>query len=243
MKVPVICWHVIRFKFRMLPEGHNYKMINRGDSPVHSLTANEILGPIIQKCEQEMILWRFQRSFRPNKAWHPFTFKFYGPRSLVPEINKLIQSNEVYRMMKEEGLLELNDDKDVACRALTDCPAVKDDNDPNWSDEIKEIWPYYIHGVSQAWLRLIEVFTEQVEGQMPRSSFKEKIDFHDTVNKRIEEQWTKHGQHAMLHHLNAVFGYKYIKVVRPHGFIKNVQPAVAKQDGKEVPCNVMEIMF
>ncbi|MCK4788025.1 MAG: hypothetical protein KAV87_30005 [Desulfobacteraceae bacterium] len=235
-------WYVIIFRIKMLNSKHKYRRINQTDSPIHSLIANEIFAPMIEKFQEDIRVWRFHRSFHSAKDSHPFRLKFYAVDGMQSKITKYVKSHTLYQKLKKEDLLYLKPGKDVICEKLTTDTAIKDDNDPQWSDEIKEIWPYYIHGVSRAWLRMIQVFADK-EKSLPQSSFEENLDFYDRINRLIEQQWVKWGLHAMLHHLNAVFGYKHIDVHCVRGDIMNIEPVLFTKNENIYPGISAKIRF
>lgn len=205
-------WHAVSFKIRMLNDSHEYKTINQADSPLHSLIANEILGPIIERLEEDIVVYRFHRTFNQAEKSHPFRLKLYGPLSLGSAVGEYIQRHGLYQEVKALGLLELMENEDIACQAVNGETQMKDDNDSSWPDEIKEVWPCYIHGVSRAWLGLVRLFADKEKEKVPHVTFKQKIDLYTKVNGLVAERWISCGCPAMLHHLNAVFGYKHIQV-------------------------------
>ena len=57
------------------------------------------------------------------------------------------------------------------------------------------------------WLKLIE----EVGAEDPQPEYSDMaavIDYYRTVNDRVNTLWREEGQHAYLHHLNALFGYQ-----------------------------------
>jgi hypothetical protein len=235
-------WHEVTFRIKMLCDNHEYKRINRLDSPIHSMIANEIIAPLIDKFQRDMQVWRFHRTFKPGKEFHPFRFKFYTSDGVEQKITQCVQATALYQELKGLGLLYLKPGEDVTCEKLSKEISVKDDNDPNWSEEMKEIWPYYIHGVSRAWLKIIQVITNK-EKDLPRTSFREEIGFYERVNSDIECEWVKWGHHAMLHHLNAVFGYKHIDILCAQGDIINIEPVCVQKQNIPMPGMSMKISF
>ena len=65
-------------------------------------------------------------------------------------------------------------------------------------------------GVSALWLGLIddflEVAVEEVDDPLVL------LEEYRQVDARIAEIWRQEGQHALLHHLNAIFGYKPLTI-------------------------------
>ncbi len=61
-------------------------------------------------------------------------------------------------------------------------------------------------GASVMWLGLINQYID-ASGATDRD-FDELVDDYDNVDEAIGEIWQSEGQHAFLHHLNALFGYE-----------------------------------
>ena len=111
--------------------------------------------------------------------------------------------------MKDHGLLIRDgyDDTDSISR-----PNIEDTSDRSWSSSIQKSWPYYIQGVSEMWLGLIEEVASETSGAKAPSNLKEELTLYEQVNASIEHIWQEEGQHAFLHHLNAIFGYEPIAI-------------------------------
>jgi hypothetical protein len=227
-------WHEVKFKFKMLDQNHRHFAIHKADSPIHSMIANEIFRPIIQDHSERICVWRFHRVFNPQNDCHYCRLKFYGKQALDTPITSYLSSHALYQEIKALDLLKLGQDENITCVALNE-PNLKDDCDPNWSEEIKEVWPYYIHGASRAWLKMIEIFAERESQTLPYSTFEEKITLYTRVNQLVEEKWVGEGKHAMLHHLNAVFGYKFINVALQWFEFSDINPVMLQLGKKQVP--------
>jgi hypothetical protein len=85
-------------------------------------------------------------------------------------------------------------------------PTIADTSDAAWPPEIQASWPWFIMGVSQTWLSLIKQVTAEQPIQEP--SPEALLDYYASVNDRVTALWRDYGQHAYLHHLNALFGYE-----------------------------------
>ena len=81
-------------------------------------------------------------------------------------------------------------------------------SDTTWPPEIRNSWPWFIMGVSQTWLSLIRQVT--AEQPLDDTSPDALLDYYRSVNDRVSALWRVHGQHAYLHHLNALFGYELL---------------------------------
>jgi hypothetical protein len=61
-------------------------------------------------------------------------------------------------------------------------------------------------GVSALWLGLIDEAMAENPGEA--GEIRALLERYRTADARITTIWNKEGQHAFLHHLNALFGYK-----------------------------------
>jgi hypothetical protein len=89
-------------------------------------------------------------------------------------------------------------------------PEIDDTSDPQWSPELRRNWPAFIMGASSLWLGLIDE-------RMPFSPGDDTdinllLEEYRDVNDKITETWRTEGQHALLHHLNAIFGYEPLHI-------------------------------
>jgi len=89
---------------------------------------------------------------------------------------------------------------------------IEDTSDGNWSPPIKKSWPFYIMGVSEMWLNLIREVASQTSWGKTPATVEAQLRFYEQVNASIEQMWKEEGQHAFLHHLNAIFGYEPLMV-------------------------------
>ena len=65
-------------------------------------------------------------------------------------------------------------------------------------------------GASQMWLNLISEAIADMPNPDSPLSLQEDEELHKNANAAISKLWQKEGQHAFLHHLSALFGYKEI---------------------------------
>ncbi len=67
---------------------------------------------------------------------------------------------------------------------------------------MQENWPAYIMGVSELWLKLIDglVTTET-------ASVSKMLELYTQANMEITELWYAESNHALFHHMHALFGY------------------------------------
>ncbi|MEE4111987.1 MAG: hypothetical protein V2I40_04180 [Desulfobacteraceae bacterium] len=88
-----------------------------------------------------------------------------------------------------------------------DHPQVGDTSDPNWSPVMQKTWPYYIMGVSRMWLEMIDQISRE-NAMAADATVDELLKHYAQVNDAVNRIWQEEGYHALLHHLNAIYGYE-----------------------------------
>jgi hypothetical protein len=89
---------------------------------------------------------------------------------------------------------------------------IEDTSDGHWSPPIRKSWPFFIMGVCQMWISLITEITDLIVPGRKPSSLPKILALYQKVNDAINKSWRDEGCHAMLHHLNAIFGYEPVLV-------------------------------
>jgi hypothetical protein len=171
--------------------------------------AHAIISPILDPHRKDITLWRFHRRAMRDKTGHQFSFLFYSSADTAQQIHNSIESSGNLKAMKaacEIVQVIYNDTSRISK------PRIEDTSDSRWSPPIRRSWPHFIMGVSQMWLNLIREMAEQTtDGEGP-ASIDEIVSFYSSINEFITESWQEEGRHAMLHHLNAIFGYEPVVV-------------------------------
>ncbi len=96
-------------------------------------------------------------------------------------------------------------------KVLTDDPdkpdfsAIESTSDTHWSLDLQKNWPSFIMGVSSLWLGFIDD-TFQGSPKDFADIFQLLVKYQE-VDAEIARIWKTEEQHALLHHMNAVFGY------------------------------------
>ncbi|GAB6194462.1 hypothetical protein JCM39068_42150 [Desulfocastanea catecholica] len=79
-------------------------------------------------------------------------------------------------------------------------------SDNHWSLDLQRNWPSFIMGVSSLWLGLID---DSFQGSPEDfTDIYQLLEKYREVDAKITEIWKTEGQHALLHHMNALFGYQ-----------------------------------
>jgi len=168
------------------------------------LIAHRTLAPLIRMHADDIDLWRFHRRSGDDETGHQFSLLFYASAQTADAINRQVAADPLVEAMLADGILAevLTDPTD-----RIDRPAVSDTSDASWSPVVQRTWPYYIMGVSRMWLAMIDEMSQAIV--VPdNAGIQDLQDHYQAVNQRLTHIWQHEGQHAFLHHLNAIFGYE-----------------------------------
>jgi len=171
---------------------------------VDLVLAHGVVAPVLDEYEDHLVLWRFHRRASRDRAGHSFRFIFYSGAEIARQVFDRIRSEDLLADLKAGGVID-RDSYDDTGEAVK--PDIEDTSDPSWSPEMRKAWPYFIHGVSQAWLNMIARIAAQTGSESPADSLSTVLARYEQVNAVVQRVWQTEGQHALLHHLSAVFGY------------------------------------
>ncbi|GAB6904732.1 hypothetical protein JCM12296A_05660 [Desulfosarcina cetonica] len=193
-------WWAVRFKMDWFDSGTPWEK--------DLLLAHRTLAPILSAEAPHIDLWRFHRRSNNDAAGHQFSFIFYSSAATADRINRRVLANARLKHLLVQGTVRQIITDDVA---HNDRPAVADTSDSSWSPTMRATWPYYIMGVSRMWLAMVEQVSGQLSGDqaLPADDQVDELLAHyQAVNAEITRIWQKEGYHALLHHLNAIYGYE-----------------------------------
>ena len=170
---------------------------------VDLLVAHKILGPILSRQANEIYRWRFHRRSNRDEAGHQFSFVYYAGSAEAQTIISAIQQSQWRQRLLENEVLE-----SAACETADNMSRqdIGDGSDENWSESMQRHWPAYIMGVSNLWLGLID--DAIVSLQPDEHDLDKTLQAYDEAGRIVSLIWRNESQHALLHHLNAVFGYE-----------------------------------
>lgn len=194
---PTHGWFAARFKMKWV----------QGTNPLwhmDDLIAYEVISPALEKHRDQIILWRFHRRGAPDATGHQFSFIFYASPKDAEAVYGSIRSSAVLAALKSRGYV-LSDM--YADTSKVEQPNIEDTADPKWSLPLKRAWPNFIMGVSEAWLLLISQFAGERSQTGATTSIESLLASYEKVHQAVEKTWQNEGGHALLHHLNAIFGY------------------------------------
>jgi|GEM_PF-420805 len=196
-------WWYVRFKISWPAES---------EEPfwhLDALLAHKVASPVLDRFRSDIALWRFHRRAARDAVGHQFSFIFYATRKTADEVYGAFREDSLLKRMKAAGWIA-----EVACDDTSSIRKahIEDTSDPRWPSPVMKSWPFFIMGVSEMWLRLIsEIASQNPPGEEP-ASMDAIREYYLMVNGRVEEIWRDECGHALLHHLNAIFGYEPLMV-------------------------------
>lgn len=164
-----------------------------------TLIGGEVIAPIFAEYYQDVFIWRVHRRASRDGYGHVFSFIFYSTPQGAQRIYSAIESNAVVRSLLESGKLTSVDVDDVT--RITR-PNIEDTSDKHWPLSVQKTWPAMIMGTSRMWLDLV---SELAANESATGGLDAK---YQNVQDAITTIWQEQGQHAMLHHINAIYAYQ-----------------------------------
>lgn len=188
-------WHAVRFK-QVWPEGEKARW------HIDTLIAHRVVAPTLLTFQSEIPLWRFHRRASRDLAGHRFSFIFYATEEVADAVTEELESSELVASLRDTRVLEGVIRSDYG----GDAWQLSATSDASWSEAVQRSWPHFIMGVSRTWLELIASIAQ---GRVDATTDTEAlIERYAEIDAEVTELWSDHGQHAFLHHLNAIYGYK-----------------------------------
>ena len=178
------------------------------DLSTHLLVAEQLVLPSIVAHERQVPLWRIHRRAARDGAGNQFSLIFYSDDATAAAIREEIFTNPLTVWLGDQGLI---DQTGFEKRTREELGLLEQTSDPIWPSEIQRSWPYFIMGASQTWLMLVQEISAS-EGLEGNVSYSELQAHYRRVDLLLNTQWVDYGQHAYLHHLNAVFGYQPVRI-------------------------------
>lgn len=192
-------WWSIRFKMDR-PDGQT-------QWPADLLIAHRVADPLLTDFQAKIHLWRFHRRSADDDSGHQFSFIFYTTAAVADRINRVVASDPLVARLRTTGVVR---DVHYAAVDQNHRPDLGDTSDPSWSPVMKDNWPHYIMGVSRMWLGMVDQISRQVAPDWHASDHlpvARQLAHYGQVEAQITLVWQQEGYHALLHHLNAIYGY------------------------------------
>lgn len=194
-------WWAIRFRIKW-PE-------NKEPSwHIDLLLAHKIIAPVLKQYGNDVSLWRFHRRAARDEEGHQFSFLFYAASETAGRVIDMLQYDTLIKKMKRSKMIlqDIYDDPKNIIR-----PNIEHTSDANWSPVIKKSWPYFIMGVCEMWISIMNEISAGNPLQKTES-VKKIAAYYEQMNKTVTGHWREEGGHSLLHHLNAIFGYEPVLV-------------------------------
>ena len=163
-----------------------------------TLIGGEVIAPVFDEYYQDIYIWRVHRR-ASRDGGHIFSFIFYSTPQGAQRIYTAIENNAVVKSLLDNGQITRVEVDDVA--RITR-PNIEDTSDARWSEPVQKTWPAMIMGASRMWLDMV---SELAAEEYATRDLDEK---YRKVQAGMTDIWQDQGQHAMLHHLNAVYAYQ-----------------------------------
>lgn len=176
------------------------------------LVIDTVVRDVMEKHKNDIGLWRFHRRADHDTSGHKLTLFCYTTEEVSIAIDEIARCHKSIVILKENSLL-------FDYTTGNSGSSVEGTSDPRWSIEVKKAWPYYIMGISQLILDLIDRIKNQQDPLDDGAGIDVIKRYYASINNRVIAIWQNEGGHAFLHHLNAMFGYTPILM----------QPADGKQ--------------
>ncbi|MEH6571298.1 MAG: hypothetical protein V7709_19610 [Halioglobus sp.] len=174
----------------------------------HLLIAEQLLLPAIVEHQDQLPLWRFHRRAGRDVAGHQFSLIFFSDETTAAQISEQVRADPLTQWLVDRNMIE---DTRFDQRSPEELGRLELTSDPDWPIEIQRSWPYFIMGASQSWLMLVQELSAQ-NGLGGVVDYPALLLHYREVDTRLNSQWQEYGQHAYLHHLSAVFGYRPIRI-------------------------------
>jgi len=199
-------WWRCKFK-NVWPENANPDLV------IDLLLAHAVVAPVLVEHINDIPYWRFHRRANRDLAGHQFSLLFYSkPETAVAIFAEIDKSNMLKRAIAANFVEKVTMDDP----SHPQFPDIEDTSDHRWSLNLQQNWPSFIMGVSSLWLGLIEDSMQNSPEDYTNAHM--LLEEYRKVDTKITNLWKKEGQHALLHHLNAVFGYEPLYIIKQLSF-------------------------
>lgn len=192
-------WHSCRAHFDWPPD-------SRPVWPRDAFIAGEVYAPALQAALPHIQAWRFHRRAARDAVGHRFSLLVYTDSATGAHLAEQIEKAPPTLAAQQAGWLKKLQCSTTGGWSGPDIAATSDDN---WSPALQRAWPAYIQGVSQLWLDLLL----QSRPVVPAGAgLDEHLGAYAEAHRTVDAIWRREGRHALLHHLNAIFGYRPLEM-------------------------------
>ena len=171
------------------------------------LLAEQVVAPALRQHRGDIPLWRFHRRAGRDTTGHQFSLIFYSDAATAASVFDTLEQAPALPALLAQNYLHAPVNH---CGRQSSGRALSATSDPAWDQRLQRSWPYFIMGVSAHWLSLIE----EIGRAMPydATTAAEQLAYYASIQEDIATLWREQGQHAYLHHLNALFGYEPLHI-------------------------------
>lgn len=184
-------WQFWRFQFARADDGSARTYLDY-------LVADQLLYDAVLAHQDAIQLWRFHRRWPQDPTGHQLTLRVYAPAYVGREISRSLAENPLIATLMDQGYLVRWRIDGPQRSAATDPAAT---SDLRWSVDVQREWPYFIMGVSRFWAGLVRAEA------LARSTTDDLHERYRAVEEAMLAYWRNDARHALLHHLNGIFGY------------------------------------
>jgi len=189
-------WWYARFRMDW-PAGHSPEWAT------DLLLADGVVEPVLASHRSDIPLWRFHRCALRDNSGHQFSFIFFTNRKTAGQVFEQLRASRVLHELQKNGMVRKFLVDNVNGARPT---AISATSDKNWSKPLQQAWPHYIMGVSAMWLSLINQVA--AKSAFTGDGGTDLIAEYRKINEKITLIWRNEAEHALFHHLNALFGYE-----------------------------------
>ncbi len=199
-------WWKCKFK-NVWPDNANPDLV------IDLLLAHAVVAPVLVEYINDIPYWRFHRRANRDLAGHQFSLLFYSKPEIAVAVFAEIDKSDMLKRAIAANFVKkvIMDDPNHP-----QFPDIEDTSDHHWSLNLQQNWPSFIMGVSSLWLGLIEDSMQNSPKDYKNAHL--LLEQYREVDTKITNIWKKEGQHALLHHLNAVFGYEPLYIIKELSF-------------------------
>ena len=190
-------WHFVRFRFNRNAQG-------AVDSYLDVMIADQVVAALIDDFSGQLSVWRFHRRWPEDDTGHQFSFMFMAPTDVAGRLIARIRAHGLLQQLRGQGYLA---DFRVDRPSGPDAMDIAASSDRSWPEDIQREWPHFIMGASRMWLGLATA----AASRHPDSELHQR---YVLAEQALDKLWLDKGNHALLHHLSALFGYKPVRVIR-----------------------------
>lgn len=176
---------------------------------IDALLAHKVVGPVLEKNRASIHLWRFHRRANRDSAGHSLSFLVYAPASVTDALCQKFQTDRYAGRLIREGVLDK-----MECQGFPKDKRhlIEATSDTQWSLPVQRTWPYFIMGVSEMWLQMIDQHSRKLSEKYESNTLEQTREHYSAVHEAVTTTWREEGEHAFLHHLSALFGYSPISI-------------------------------